>query len=151
MKKVTWLLIIVLFILAGCSNNEVSKEKEIDNAVGPSAEEGKEVKVKADEDDKDLKEKAVKADFVKINAGMVKEGVVLKATLDIDIIYDKKMFGEITAHTEDGEEYEVYNLINYAEEVLPFDEGDTIEIWGLYGGKGEDGIPIINVLYLESE
>lgn len=100
-----------------------------------------------------MKKEAIEADFVAINSGDIKEGTKLYLACEVMTISSKELFGKFTVSVQEGEDaYGVYSIINMnTAEPVDFDEGDMLEIWGVYSGKDDTGLPIITAIIIEKK
>lgn len=148
----------VTFALSACENStddeskrtaeEASvEESDTEEARDKEPEEKKEGPTQ-EESNKELKEEAVEADFVKINGGEVEEGTKLFLEGEVSIIMSEDLGIEFTLSTKEGEGYGVYSVWALVEDVI-INEGDIVRVWGSYRGKDDAGMPTIVATIVE--
>ena len=96
-----------------------------------------------------IKDGSIELVFAEANNDRVEKGTHVHLLARIETISGTKILDEITISTKEDDGDGIYTLINYSNRDFAFNEGDLINIWGTYQGKGEDGIPRIYGLHIE--
>ncbi|WP_102707034.1 hypothetical protein [Terribacillus saccharophilus] len=99
-----------------------------------------------------LKENAIKGDFVEMNGERLEIGtpVYLEGKVSI-VTNDSEVMPKYDFVTEEGDGYGHYSITDISSSDVP-SEGDRLKIYGSYHGKEEDtGIPIVYVHVVEKQ
>jgi hypothetical protein len=140
--------ILCISLLVGCSSeskepvNKEVKEEADQNVNKPTQEEL----------NAQLKKDAVEYDYLSLFRDEVEKGSKVKFTGEVFAIMKEEPFGEFGLQTllDDGTEG-VLSVTSLQTEDTPVqvEEGETYTIYGVYGGKDENGAPNINATIVE--
>lgn len=154
-KVLTFFMAVALSLsIVGCGNTSNGSKTE-NNAKQEQKQDEKKESVKAksqDELDKEIKNTATKADFVKIN-GHEKEhvGEAYYIVGEVSFIDDtNKILPTFTVKTKEGEGFGLYDIMNFKKVELK--EGDEVKVFGkLSGEKSKIGSPQISGNVIEKQ
>lgn len=142
-KKYLGILLILLLgiSLVACGSDDTDLEDPIEE----------EQEVESEEEMESIKDKTIEADFIEINAGKVEEGTMVHLIANIDLVIGEEgIFNEILISTKENDGYGMYTLKQLSSEDFEYNEDEMVEVWGMYEGKGKDGIPIILGVVVEN-
>ena len=144
MKKLLYLLMFSLFVVAGCSSEEVSEEKESDVKETISEKESEESQEESDEKRKD--------ESVPMVIDEVEEGESVHAKGKVEGSGETVGIGDtFILKTEEENEYGVFLIYNLTTNE-GIQDGDNITVYGTYDGEDEEtGLHIINGTVIEKE
>lgn len=97
--------------------------------------------------DKKLKTEAAQADFIKVNGDEVEEDTKLTAQGEVTVKGDSDILKTFTLTTKEDDGYGMYSITNLSTEEIS--EGDYVQVWGIYSGKDEAGMPSITATIIE--
>lgn len=142
-------LIVILtagILLAACGEGESAPVES--QEVGSTEEKAAESEPTQEELNAQLKEEATEIDFVKANGDEVEEGTKVKATGEVSNLIDDTLM-KFTLATEEGEGFGMYSVAGFNTTEADISDGQTVTIYGTYAGKGDTGMPAINVTIIE--
>lgn len=155
-KKKASISLVVCFVLIVIGLSMPSSSSNDDSETQAKLENNEEDKVIAESEHSQeelnvrLKEEAIEADFVDINSDKVAKGTKLHLKGEVTVIISAKSLGEFSLTTKEGDGYGVYDIHNYTAKDLDIQEGDVIEVWGVYAGRDDDtGMPTISMTICE--
>lgn len=125
------------------------EDKEEAEDIENEIEEGQDPDNDKEEAAINIKEGSIELVFTDANNDNIEKGSYVHLIARIDAISGTKILDEITISTKGDYGNGTYTLTNYSNTDFKFNEGDLVDIWGTYQGKGEDGIPKIYGLYIE--
>lgn len=146
MKKTFFVLILILSVLLVACENAPTSNYEVESGEKVV----KDIESNEDNEKTGIKERAIKADFVAINGNKVEKDTILHLTAEVGVIFGTEMFDEITVSTEENGGFGVYSIMNFADLEFKYTEGDIIDIWGMYDGKNDSGMPVIIAFIIEA-
>lgn len=124
-------------------------EDEEEEDIGNEIEEDQDEENDKEEVATNIKDGSIELVFAEANNDRVEKGTHVHLLARIETISGTKVLDEITISTKEDDGDGIYTLINYSNRDFAFNEGNLVNIWGTYQGKGEDGIPRIYGLHIE--
>lgn len=144
MKKGMYIIVLVIIsilIFNGCGEKENIQQKNI-SKVEQTTE--KKEKISQDELNKKIQDEAVKADFVQINDGKMKNKSVFVEGKISNIIEDPVM-PKFTLTSKEGNGNGIYTIVVFQKELMKnIKEGNTITVYGKVMDKDNSGITEIS-------
>ena len=142
MKKIL-ILLTTVFLLVACGEDEElisNTEKEV-----PTNQE--ETEPTQEELDAQLKNDTIALDFIKANGDEVAKGTKVTISGEVTVVMSEGIGGEFGVSTKENDGFGVYTVKNLStKEVV---NGDFVTVYGIYDGRDESGIPVINVTVIE--
>jgi major membrane immunogen (membrane-anchored lipoprotein) len=144
MRKFLYCLLLVLvFVLVGCSSDDVPTEV-------PEVERNSDVDEAEKDEEISMRDGAIEADFIEINGDRVEEGTKITLTATIETIEGTEMFDKMLVFQDEPDGNSVYVIEDFTGDLDSLSEGDTVTIWGLYNGKEDNtSIPVIGAFEYE--
>ncbi len=141
---ISLLIFILLFQLVGCDKNiETTGSYRVRKEIAKEKSELIQEKLNTQ-----LKNEAVKADFVELNSEEANDKVKkVYVEGEINKKLKEDILEEFTLTTKEGKDYGIYKIKNMTLDT--FEEGDIIKAWGLFSGKDEMGMPTITAIIIE--
>ena len=153
-KKVSVLMVLLLMILVGCSNEKSKNSNKKESETIITNNQTNKVTEKENPSEK-LKKEAIKAEFVKINGHeKANENLKVYAEGKISVVdYEKKLdvFPSFILSQEEDKGFGVYHISNIlGKEGLK--DGDEVKIYGVVSGeKNKSGMPVILATIIEKK
>lgn len=155
MKRIANIILISLLSLSivGCGNDKSASKVNVDSSKSISQSEKQVAKPEQSQDDlnKEIKSKAEKADFVKINGGEWKSKEVFVEG-EITLESSSKILPEFTVTTKEGNGFGMYSVVILdTSKVDNYKKGSQVKVYGKVLDKNDLGMPQIsgNVIELK--